>query len=396
MSFVKRILVALAAGLLAATTTAPPAAAATQLGTGVTEEVVFNDPAANSTTWSDYRIHRRLVELFDATPAGATIHGTIWGINTKFFTDSLLRAHSRGVQVNLVFGGQVSTSSGEGYRLKQALGSRLVRCDKHTSTGAHIHACISDRTTSTMHAKYFLFSNTEGKSNVVAVTSSNPTASQSYSYNDLVVIGGDTGTYRGYLNHFWDMFGMQRNNNYAGTSEGTVTSTAGLTQTVFLPKASSTGSTSEEASTDVVAQRLAQLTYEPGCSVRASQRFFMSNRDPVTAELVRIRKAGCTVQVLYSSMSTSTRDALVAGGVTVRKVNAYHSSVGQETKVHHKYFIVKGKYAGVAASSLVFTGSHNWTGAALRTNDEVLLRLSHEPVIAAYETDFKKIWARWA
>ncbi len=394
---------ALAAGLMAAATTATPAGATTTLGAGVTQEVVFSDPTTNTTTWADRTVHTRMIQLIDATPTGATIHGTIWNINIKAFTDALLRAKARGVEVNLVLGGQVSVSSGEGLRLKNAFGSRLKRCDTHTSTGSHIHACISNRSTSTMHAKYFLFTQTKTRpdattlsKNVVAVTSTNPTTSQYYHYNDLVITAGDRTSYDGYLKHFQDMAAMRKNNNYADSTNGKFTAPAALSETVFFPKASSTGSTTEEASTDIVAQRLKLLTAGPGCAVRASQRFFQSSRDPVRNELIRLRKGGCAVEVLYSSLSTSTRDALVAAGVSLRKVNAYHSSVGTETKVHHKYFIVEGTYAGVANSSLVFTGSHNWTGAALRTNDELMLRLTHKPVVDAYKADFAKIWKRWA
>jgi hypothetical protein len=53
----------------------------------------------NTTTWKDYRIHKRLVQLIDGSPSGATIRGTIYHISTESVANALLRAHARRVKV---------------------------------------------------------------------------------------------------------------------------------------------------------------------------------------------------------------------------------------------------------------------------------------------------------
>ncbi|MDP9407000.1 MAG: phospholipase D family protein, partial [Actinomycetota bacterium] len=62
--------------------------------------------------------------------------------------------------------------------------------------------------------------------------------------------------------------------------------------------------------------------------------------------------------------------------------------------IHHKYYIVKGTVAGVPGTSYVATGTHNWTGSALRANDEILVRVSDTGVIGAYDQNFALIWGR--
>jgi phosphatidylserine/phosphatidylglycerophosphate/cardiolipin synthase-like enzyme len=391
----------MAAALLAGgVVTGPAAGAATtpQLAAGVTHEVVFNDPGApeNAPEYRDYALHDRIVQLINGTPAGETIRGTIYSISTKSVADALVAAHKRGVNVYLAFGGQVNMTTGQPLRLKSTLGSRAVHCDTHTSTGGHIHACISKRSGSTMHSKMMLFSKTGTTSNVVAVTGTNWSGAQSAQYNDMLITSGDRAHYDGYVRYFGDLFAMRKNNNYTASANGTVDAPGALTFTRFSPKASSTGTTAEEAATDLVAQDLAKLRAGTDCSLRASQRYIDDRRDAIVDQVVRLASGGCDVEILYNSLPSSARDRMRAAGAKLRRVHVYHPELGYETKIHHKYYLVKGTYDGVAGTSYAFTGSHNWTGSALRSNDETLVRVAHPPTIDAYHRNFRTIWDRSA
>jgi phosphatidylserine/phosphatidylglycerophosphate/cardiolipin synthase-like enzyme len=60
--------------------------------------------------------------------------------------------------------------------------------------------------------------------------------------------------------------------------------------------------------------------------------------------------------------------------------------------LHSKYLLIDAKYAGsTAARRLVFTGSHNYTGPALTSNDETLLRIEDPAVFAAFLVDWGNI-----
>jgi competence ComEA-like helix-hairpin-helix protein len=53
--------------------------------------------------------------------------------------------------------------------------------------------------------------------------------------------------------------------------------------------------------------------------------------------------------------------------------------------LHHKF--------GVVDASIVIMGSHNWTEAADRLNDETLLVIEHPTVAAHYEREYDRLWA---
>ncbi len=380
-------------GLLAA----PPAGAASTptLAAGVKHEVVFNDPTIDPVQFRDYALHKRIVQLINGTPKGATIQAAIYSISTQSVADALISAKNRGVNVYIAFGGQVTMTSGQPLRLKTALGPNAVHCDTHTSTGGHIHACVSKRSGSTMHSKFMTFSQTGTAKDVVAVTSTNWSGAQSAQYNDMLITSGDPVHYAGYVRYFNDLFAMRKNNNYTASDNGTVDATGALAYTRFSPKASSTGSTNEEAATDLVAQDLAKVARGADCSLRASQRYFDGDRDPIVDQVVRLASnGGCKVEILYNSLPSAARDRMRAAGATLKRVHVYHPELGYETKIHHKYYIVKGTVAGVPGTSYVATGSHNWTGSALRANDEILVRVSDTGVIGAYDQNFALIWGR--
>ncbi|HEX6289170.1 MAG TPA: phospholipase D-like domain-containing protein [Herpetosiphonaceae bacterium] len=390
------LLLAIAACASPATASLSPAASATNraaLGAGVTEVAVFNDPYIDQTNWDDYTIHNRIRSMIRSTPAGQSIHAAIHSLTIPGVTDDLIAAHTNGVNVYVVHSGH--DDGAEGQRLAAALGSRYVHC---RGSSADVEACISNRSSSLMHSKFFLFSQTVDagvtKTNVVAVTSANMTYSQADLYNNLVIIAGDSTTYTGYKSVFNDMFYLRKNNNYQAAPNGYFTSpNAGVTS-YFSPRADSNGGTSEEAATDTVANTMTYLSGGSGCYLKAAQAMFTSGRDPIASELIRIRRLGCTVQLAYSNIDPAVKDRLKAAGVQLRLVETAHANSSVVTKVHSKYYIMYGTYNGSTNAYRLFTGSHNWSGSALRLNDEVLLKLYDQAMINSFISNFNMIWSR--
>jgi hypothetical protein len=366
---------------------------AAALGPGVTEVAVFNDPYIDQTNWDDYSLHNRIIAMIRSTPAGHSIHVALHSLTITGVTDELINAKTKGVHVYVVHSGH--DGGAEGQRLASALGSRYVKC---RGSSAGVQACISNRDSSLMHSKFFLFSQTVDagvtKTNVVAVTSANMTWSQADQYNNLVIIAGDSTTYNGYKAVFDDMYYLRKNNNYQAAPNGYFTSSNAGVTSYFSPRSDSAGGTAEEASTDTVANTLGYLSGGTGCYVKAAQAFFTSGRDPIVNELVRIRRLGCTVQLAYSEIDQGVKDKLKAAGVQLKLVATTHSNSAVVTKIHSKYYMVYGTYAGTANAHRLFTGSHNWSGSALRLNDEVILKLYDQNIINAFNSNFSMIWAR--
>lgn len=57
---------------------------------------------------------------------------------------------------------------------------------------------------------------------------------------------------------------------------------------------------------------------------------------------------------------------------------------------HTKYLLIEGSYKGVKDQKLIFTGSHTYTGMALTSNDEALLKYESAPVHDAYVLNFRE------
>ena len=64
-------------------------------------------------------------------------------------------------------------------------------------------------------------------------------------------------------------------------------------------------------------------------------------------------------------MDRGVYDALTKAGVGIRRAPA----------VHDKYFLVYGKF-GSRYEYRVYTGSQNWSGSALNTNDEIFVKMA--------------------
>lgn len=76
------------------------AALAAALAKPVVNGPVFNDPLG--TAAQQKAVFTQLVQLIDATPAGAQIRGSMYEFNDQEVTDALLAAHQRGVDVKLI------------------------------------------------------------------------------------------------------------------------------------------------------------------------------------------------------------------------------------------------------------------------------------------------------
>lgn len=369
------------------------------LAPGVREEAMFNDPYVDRTNWDDYRIHYRVRDLINNTPRGEGINIALHSLSTPWVTDAIINARNRGVAVRVVMSGHWRNHP-ETRRLKNALGASLNVCDKPGShpRAARVQACISNRDSSLMHSKFATFSRTvDGgitKTRVVAVTSANMTWSQADTYNNLVIVSGDTATFKGYNAVFDDMFHNRRNDDYqGGDRDGHFTSPAARLTSYFQPRADSKGRTSSEARTDTVADHLSYLTGGRECEVKVAQATIHDTRRGIFEQLARIRKAGCRVRVAYSSIQPEAKQALEKARVSLCLVRDREVSEGA-TPIHSKYYLVQGTYAGNPNQARVFTGSHNWTLSALRLNDEVILKLWEPDMVQAFNANFEMMWKR--
>jgi phosphatidylserine/phosphatidylglycerophosphate/cardiolipin synthase-like enzyme len=97
-------------------------------------------------------------------------------------------------------------------------------------------------------------------------------------------------------------------------------------------------------------------------------------------------RAGCRVKVFYGvGMGGAVMDILRASDVALTPGRHPH------VRTHEKMMIFQGTYDGVAGSSLVWTGSHNWSNRALG-RDDLIVRISDPVVTAQYIAQYAWMW----
>ncbi|SDN43445.1 phospholipase D-like domain-containing protein [Allokutzneria albata] len=359
---------------------AVPAQAAVAAAPGA--YTVFNNPTAST---PDYRIESDLVSLVDGAPAGSEIHGEMFTWTRTPVATALKNAQARGVKVYLAVdregsGGANLKPDNEAIKILKGAGlTRLVFCGN-----ASYSSCISNRTGAINHNKVFMFSKTKNMTNAVWVASFNLTNSQNSQFNNAVVVHGDKPLYDFFDQHLDTMLNQKRTADYNKYFR----SDTAQVRAYLSPRADSSGGTSAEHATDTVAQVLKYVKFESGCTVDVAHAQFTGPRKPVIDELIRVGKLGCKVRVLIGeNLSQYVSDALKGQtNITVRQLPNLHS----------KYIVVKSHYNDAAKRQLVFTGSHNLTGPALRTHDETLIRVERPEVSKAYSDNFAAIWPKRA
>ncbi|WP_168200865.1 phosphatidylserine/phosphatidylglycerophosphate/cardiolipin synthase family protein [Allokutzneria sp. NRRL B-24872] len=350
----RRSLRVLVAGLVAASSITLPASAAVRDG------AVFNDPR---TPGQQRVIVDHLRSLIKGAAVGSTVSIAIFHFNDGGVLGDLVAARDRGVKVRVVLDSKHSAKPAA-VELVKKLGtdrskpSWAVVCTKG-------RACIGNAGTPIMHNKFFLFSDTSGSKNVVVQGSANLTPGNTTKmWNNSVTLAGNTGLYNSYLRYFTDLVAQKKNNDYFRSD------LSGNAKTYFFPRAGS----------DTITNVLGNVDCAGGTIIRVAMWNF--SRDGIAAKLRSLADKKCRVEVMHTKLDTGSAGHLKNHPrITVKKIPG-------NLIVHSKYMLIEGTYAGQKHSKWVFTGSHNYTDAALHQNDEALLRLHSAPLHDQYRANF--------
>jgi hypothetical protein len=313
-----------------------------------------------------------LTRLIDSVPAGGRIDGHIFSISVDGVARALYQAEMRGVDVWISTDGAVASSTDP---------SKTDYLDKLTHkvycTSSDRTSCISTAGSAISHTKLFVFSAATApdgatSNDVVWFGSANQTyASGERLYNNTVTIYGDAGlttSLRAYLD---DLYARRARSDYYDPASGRG----------HILQASADVYVSPEAQTDLVVNRLDDVTPDAKCEVRVIQASVRDSRLAVVDRLIAMKQGGCTVSVVADTVEPSALAKLKGAGIAVR-----------HKPIHDKSFIVYGKY-GAAYEHRVYTGSHNLSGGSAHRFDEIFVKLAPEgdashPIYDAYVTHF--------
>jgi len=377
---------------------------------------VFNDPLG--TPAQQKAIFTQLVQLIDATPAGAQIRGAMLEFNDQEVADALLAAHRRGVDVRIIVddstyvnGDGVEYPNAPYQSLKAGLGTNdsarswIVVCDDRFEDADGVddvqRGClaVAPPQPAYNHNKFFVFSRVgpfddgTSYSKVVFQTSSN--LSHWYkveSFNDAVTFT-DNAVYDGYAAYHSRLrIGrtLVRGNNFAYAS----TPTGSPQRAFFFPR----GDTSYyNPATDNIVSALNELrcayTGTDGLrhqtDIRIVMHSFFGSRVQVVQKLAQLRANGCWIDVLYAETDSAITTRLTAAGIQHRRCRIPNGP-GIDVRPHNKEILIDGDYNG-DLTPRVYTGSANLTGSSLRSADETIVRIANASYHARYLSTFYKI-----
>ncbi|SCL17044.1 phospholipase D-like domain-containing protein [Micromonospora inyonensis] len=341
---------------------------------------VFNNPAAGDPT----AVVRQVCNLVKQAPAGSRIriaHFVVSGEAGLDFATELVAAHQRGVHVQLVLDGwQVPNPAVEALRAEfgtdRSAPSFLHVCSRLSPEG-NTASCLG---TKGNHNKFYLFSETGGRSDVVLQSSANFTDLNSRTYwNNAVTFVENRRLYAAYDRYFGELAAEQ----HADHHDDTVTTgmPGGSVTAYFFPRVEG----------DPVIDHLAKV----GCTTAATIRIGMSEWDtyrlPIAQRLVELAGQGCQVRIVHGLMADEVRTVLSAHpNIALRELDSANVLPG---RIHSKYLLVEGNVDGDTDARWVLTGSPNFNQTSLRRNDEAMVRTNIRSVYQQYRNSFEQMYA---
>jgi phosphatidylserine/phosphatidylglycerophosphate/cardiolipin synthase-like enzyme len=339
----------------------------------------FNDPAGGTPTG----VVEQVCSLVKQAEPGSSIrlaHFVVSGEAGQDFADELVRARDRGVDVQVILDGwQDDTPAAT--TLREALGTDMSQTSwlhvcGNVSPEGNTTSCIG---TKGNHNKFYLFSRTGGRSNVVVQSSANFTDLNSSVYwNNATTIVGNADLYEAYASYFADLARDEQDEDYYRTV--TTEMSDGFVRAHFFPRA--TGDPIEEFLADV------------GCAGDTTIRIGMSEWDDyrlgIAERLVELAEDGCTVRIVHGPVEDEVADLLAShDGITTRTLDDGKALPG---RIHSKYLAVEGEVAGDTDARRVLTGSPNFNHTSLRRNDEAMIETDLRDVYDAYRDNFERMY----
>ena len=343
--------------------------------TPATVSAIFCAPKGDG--GDDLTIENAMLDMLAHTPSGAIVRVAMYQWNRVNVADAFVAASKRGVDVRIVLDNDNKTADGTSYNVAvKTLVAGLPK-DAVTLCSRGDGACIGNGIN---HNKFLLFSSLDdGSKSVVVQSSSNFTGGMLGEHNNAVIVKNDPALFQGYVSYFGDLRHQQENLSYYRTIQGA------RARTYVYPRAQG----------DTVVSVLDNVRCQKGQSkIRVAMAFFTEARGEIADRLVQLQGKGCDVGVAMREANAGPVDASIIdrlrkGGVDV---GLYPKASGNQ--IHSKYLLIDSLYDdgnGAAKRKLVFTGSHNYTGPALRANDETMMRVDDAGVFLAFSNNWKTI-----
>jgi len=349
----------------------------------------FNTPRHGAKQWV---LHQHIVAAIDHARKGSYIRIALFSFDRKFVASRLIRAHRRGVHVQVLLNDHQVTPAQR--MLHRALGTNRTRKNFAYECS---HGCRSHG--ENLHTKFYLFSHTGHARDTVMTGSVNLTGNSAMNqYNDLWVHNDA----RKLTNTFDVLWAQMRRDKPAhpGWFVRRIGQHFRLEATPFPrpgPK--------HDPIIDILNRvKCLGATHHTGTPkhhtiVRVVMHAWNDPRGGYLAQKARqLWARGCDVKLMYGFAGHEVRNAFATR--TKRGFLPVHTT-GKDTNAdgfidlytHQKELLISGHYGKSTHTNLVVTGSSNWNRDGLRGDEEIFFIKNRLSAWHDYTADFIRMWS---
>ena len=298
----------------------------------------------------------------------------------------LLAAAERGVNVQLIIDLPESDNPerrGIGYAFQSSFDTRIRAAAIKGNSDSWLKNHSSVDWDSKNHTKIFLFSNSAGFKNWLIFTSENLTDTERQKYQAGLLIR-DKYSYDAFDKYWTQILQGSYTDLWAASSGGNLTH-------YFFPQ-----TTNEDA----IYQQLDQITVKPDGAQQGKLLISMARwnfeRFPLAMKLVELAENGINIEIVTRN-NPQIVDEVILKALSHRPNITLHTADVDRLNIHSKYILYDGYYQDKnpdepeVPKKILWVGSHNFTGMAMRNNYETWSEVRDDKIFQAYSENFSEL-----
>jgi phosphatidylserine/phosphatidylglycerophosphate/cardiolipin synthase-like enzyme len=329
--------------------------------------VRFNEPRQAK---KSHKINRYIRQAIANSPKGSQIRLVTWNYSNALYVNDIIAAHKRGVSVRIIMANGLAQSQGPGSyypRTRDALAKgNKKRAPEMTSWFRTCkNSCRGKE--GIQHGKFFMFSHTGGRNNVVMSTSANLTDAAAYvQWNDLLTVVDRQVTWDNYTRVFKQMsrdkpikkaFYTFEDDNYQGWFFPNMGRLRNYNVMRMLDKVRCKGAVGEAGKNGRTVIRVSQAVFNGKIGTA------------VSGKLKGLKERGCNIKLVYGVLNNNARRNLE----DIPRKTILEDTNGDgyvDRYIHMKALTISGNYDGKRSSHIVYQGSANWSGMSTLSDEQ--------------------------
>ncbi len=329
--------------------------------------VRFNEPRDPA---QSHTINRYIRNAIANSPAGSQIRLVTWNFSNALYVNDIIAAHKRGVSVRIIMANGLAEAQGAGSyypRTRAALAKgNKKRSEDMTSWFRTCKNSCRGRE-GIQHGKFFMFSRTGGRNNVVMSTSANLTdAAADVQWNDLLTIVNRPVTWANYTKIFKQMsrdkpikraFYSFEDGRYQGWFFPNMGKLRNYNVMRLLDKVKCKGVVGEAGKNGRTVIRVSQAVFNGKIGTA------------VSGKLKALAERGCNIRLVYGVLNNNARDNLkgIARKTILEDING---DLYVDRYIHMKALTISGNFDGKRSAHVVYQGSANWSGISTLSDEQ--------------------------